>query len=169
LSTGHWLIMDGDQRAIQRFARDGSHVGAFAAARVSRMAVSLTDEVAALSRDEREIVLFTADGQPAGRIPLRTTGYDLRNAVDLAYDEFGHLYVLSREALAVFSPYPAPASGASGTVPAAASPTRTYRQLTVFAAERTAGGFDRAVAFVIDPAGGALIYDDRAQRILVYR
>jgi hypothetical protein len=62
----------------------------------------------------------------------------------------------------VFSPYPDPAAAGTPAAPG-------YRLLAAFAADRQAGGFDRAMALLVDESGGALIYDGRAERILVYR
>jgi TolA-binding protein len=165
LSNGHWLVMDSDQRDILRFGPDGTALGVFAAARVTRLAAGFQDQVAALERDGREVLLFNADGAATGRIPLRSTELDFRNPVDLAFDAFGHMYVLDREGLAVFSPYAAADDPEAGVQ---AGPG-VYRLLTRFAADRREGGFDRATAFVVDAAGTIFLYDDRAERILVYR
>jgi len=162
LSNGQWLIMDEDQRAIHRFNRDGSHAGAFAAARVRRMTVGLRGEVAAIEREGRDVLVFDADGRTTARVQLRAAGVDVRDPEALAFDDFGHLYVLGRQKLAVFSPYPDPAAAGA---PAASG----YRLLAAFAPDRQAGGFDRAMALLVDESGGALIYDGRAERILVYR
>jgi len=161
LSNGQWLVMDEDQRGVQRFNRDGSYAGVFASARVRRMAVSLHDRVAAIERDRREVLVFNAEGKSVARIQLRQGTLDLRDPEDLAFDDFGHLYVLGRQMLAVFSPHP---DGAAG---GAAAPG--YRLLTSFSADRQAGGFDRASALLVDSSGGVQIYDGRAERILVYR
>lgn len=168
LSNGQWLLMDEDQRAIHRFNRDGSYVSVFTAARVARMAVGATDQVAAIERDRRDVLVFDSAGKVNARIALRAGTLDLRDPEDLAFDDFGHLYVLGRGALAVFSPYP---ERAAGDAPAGAgAPASTgYRLLTVFAPDRQTGGFDRATALLVDASGGALIYDGRAERILVYR
>ncbi len=161
LSSGQWLVMDDDQRAIHRFNRDGSYASAFATARVTRMTVGLRDQVAAIERDGRDVLIFAPDGKAVARIQLRSGGLDLRDPEDLAFDDFGHLYVLGRQMLAVFSPHPGQAGG--GTAASG------YRLLTTFTADRQSGGFDRAAALLVDPSGGALIYDGRAERILVYR
>lgn len=157
LSNGDWLVMDNDQRAIQRFGPGGASLGAFAQARVTRIAVGSQDQVAAIERDGREVLLFNADGAATGRIALRSPDLDFRNPAGLAFDAFGHLYVLDREGLAVFSPY------------GEAVQTGNYRLLTSSAADRREGGFDRATAFVVDASGTVFLYDDRAERILVYR
>jgi hypothetical protein len=174
LSTGDWLVADGGERVVHRFGRAGAYTGPFATARVLRLAVNEVDEVAALDREQKGILLFDAAGKSLGRIPFKGTGYDLQNVEDLAYDAFGHLYVLDRGAVAVFSPYPA-APAAAGPLPAppAASPAgraSAYRLVTLFAEpERNAAGFHKATAFGIDQSGALYLYDDRAQRILVYR
>ena len=159
LSNGQWLITDEDQRAIHRFNRDGSYAGAFATARVRKLAVGLRDEVAAIEREGREVLVFGADGKSTARIALRAGAFELRDPEDLTFDVFGHLYVLGRQALGVFSPHPAAGGGAAAG----------YRLIASFSADRQSGGFDRAAALVVDASGGALIYDGRAERILVYR
>jgi TolA-binding protein len=171
LSNGDWLVMDGGERAIHRFSRAGAYIGPFAAVRVSRLAVNAVDEIGGIDRDQRSIVLFDAAGKLTSRIPLRGTGYDLRNPEDLTFDAFGHLYVLDRVALAVFSPYAARAQASAATTPAGTSArTAGYALVTVFAPmEKDPDAFRRATAFALDPSGAAFIYDDRAQRILVYR
>jgi hypothetical protein len=163
VSSGQWLVMDEDQRAIHRFERDGKYAGTFATARVTRMTVGMRDQVAAIERDGREVLVFDSAGKALARVALRSGGLDPRDPVDVAFDDFGHLYVLGRGAVAVFSPHPV--SAETGAPAAAAG----YRLLTVFAATRQTGGFDRGEALLVDDSGGLLIYDGRAERILVYR
>ncbi|HUF49127.1 MAG TPA: tetratricopeptide repeat protein [Vicinamibacterales bacterium] len=162
-SNGQWLVMDEDQRAIHRFERDGKYAGVFATARVTRFALGGRDEVAAIERDGREVLVFDGAGKALARVALRSGGLDLRDPVDVAFDDFGHLYVLGRNAVAVFSPHPAPKP--EGAPSAAAG----YRLMTVHTAPRQSGGFDRAEALLVDRSGGLFIYDGRAERILVYR
>lgn len=155
LSNGDWLVMAGGERAIHRFTRAGVYVSPFAATRVSRLAVNALDEVGGIDRDHESIVVFDAAGKITSRIPLKGAAYDLRNPEDLTFDAFGHLYVLDRVALAVFSPI-ARAAG--------------YHLVTVFApTDKAPGALRRATAIALDPSGAAFLYDDRAQRILVYR
>jgi sugar lactone lactonase YvrE len=143
-------------------------VGPFAAAKLTRLAVNASDEIAGLDRDQKAVVLYDTAGKTTGRIPLKGTGYDLQNPEDLTYDAFGHLYVLDRGAIAVFTPYAAtPAAAGPTPAPAAA---RSYRLLTLFTEPQTVPtAFRRASAFALDPSGAVYLYDDRAERVLVYR
>jgi TolA-binding protein len=174
LSTGDWLIADEDERAIYRFSRTGEFIGIFAPVRVSRLAITAGDEIAGIDRDQKSIVLLDVAGKVLGRIPTKTTAYDVENAVDLAFDAFGHLYVLGRGALAVFTPYrsaaSAPAAGGRGTATPTTAAGRAYDLLVTYSEpERNPGAFARATAFALDASGGMYLYDERAQRIRVYR
>ena len=56
--------------------------------------------------------------------------------------------------------------------PAASATNRAaaYKLVTVFSEpERNATGFHRASAMALDASGALYLYDDRLQRILVYR
>ena len=165
LSNGDWLVMDGDQRNIHRFAADGTYLAPFPPGRVRRLAVSTSDTVAGIERDRRIVLLFNGAGQSAGQIALRGDTHDLRNPVDLTFDRLGHLYVLLEDEIGVFSPFPAPEGSPPG--PNAGG---GYRLLTVYSVpEGTAGAFDRARAFALDASGAVYLFDDRARRFLVYR
>jgi TolA-binding protein len=166
LSNGDWLVMDNGERVIHRFSATGDYVGPFTTARVSRMALNAVDEVAGIDRDQRSIVLFDPTGKLTTRIPLRVPGsYELTNPEDLTFDDFGHLYVLDRTAIAVFTPHPA-----APAAPGAKPPPAGFRLLTVFSEpERTQTGLRRGTAFGVDRAGVIYVHDERAQRILVYR
>jgi hypothetical protein len=165
LSNGNWLIMDNDQRSLQRFGADTQHIAAFQSGRVERLAVTPADRIAGLDRDGREVFIFDISGLATTTVPLRTEQYDLRDARDIAFDAFGHLYVLDDDAVGVFTPY-VPAGADSANTARALS----YRLLTLFMpAESTPGRFDRARAFVVDGSGALFVYDDRAKRIQVYR
>jgi TolA-binding protein len=165
LSNGNWLIMDSDQRSLQRFGADTQHIAAFQSGRVERLAVTPADRIAGLDRDGREVFIFDISGLATTTVPLRTEQYDLRDARDIAFDAFGHLYVLDDDAVGVFTPY-VPAGADSANTARALS----YQLLTLFMpAESTPGRFDRARAFVVDGSGALFVYDDRAKRIQVYR
>jgi len=180
LSSGDWLVMDDTERGIQKFGRTGTYVGAFAATRVHRMAVNASDEIAGLDRDQKTILFFDPSGRNTGKMVLKGTGFDLQNPEDIAYDAFGHLYVLDRGSIAVFTPFgtgaAAPAAGAKPAPPMAtaaqtpAPPTaRTYRLLTLFTEPPSPTAFRRATAFAVDASGAIYLYDDRAERVVVYR
>jgi hypothetical protein len=175
ISNGDWLVMDDTERGIQRFSRAGAYIGPFAVAKAAKLAVNEHDEIAGLDRDQKAVVLYDTTGKVTGRVPLRGVGFELSNPVDLAYDVFGHLYVLDRERIAVFSPYPAPAAAPAPPVagrpqPAPAAASSPYRLVTVFAEPQTnQNGLRRATAFALDPSGTIYVYDERAERVLVYR
>ncbi len=174
LSNGDWLVADSSDRVLQRFSSTGTHVGTFGAGRITRLASTETDTVAGLDKDAKSVVVFDGAGTLTARIPLKAIGYDLEEAEDVTFDAFGHLYVLSRTSIAVFSPYPAAPAGAAAptATPAAPAAARAgaYRLLTVFAPpQNDPAGFRRATSFVVDPSGAVYLYDDRAERVMVYR
>jgi len=152
LSNGDWVVADGDWRTPFRF-KGATSAGAFGTGKLTRLAVNAVDEVAGIDRDQKSIVVFDPTGKPLAKLPFKGTGYDVPNPEDIAFDAFGHLYVLDRTGIAVFTPYPA-----------------TYTLLTFYAApQNDATAFKRASAFALDASGGVYLYDERAQRIMVYR
>jgi outer membrane protein assembly factor BamD (BamD/ComL family) len=160
LSGGDWLVMDDDQRAIQRFSPDTRHVATYQAARVTTLVVSATDRVVGLDKDGRNVFVFDQGGQMRAQVQLRTETYDLRDASDVKLDAFGHIYVLDRDALAVFTPY---GPGATPSAP-------VYALVTRFSVpEGQPGRFDRATDMAVDGSGTVYLYDDRAKKIQVYR
>jgi TolA-binding protein len=169
-SNGDWLITDGNDRSIQRYTVTGTYIGVFAAGRLAPLVVTATDDVVGVDRDAKTIVVFDSTGKNTARIPFRGAGYDLQNVEDLAVDSFGHVYVLDRTAIAIFSPYPATPAATATPAAAAAARATTYRLVTLFAppqADTTA--FKRATAFALDRSGTMYLYDDRAERVMVYR
>jgi TolA-binding protein len=167
LSNGQWIVMDEDQRLIQRFTDAGKHINPFAQARVTRMAINALDRIAAIDRDQRGIAIFDATGKSLARIPLKGAGYALPDPEDLTFDNMGHLYVLDRVGLAVFSPHPA-----SPVQPGAAPPATTavnYRLQAFFPASQSGGAIRRASVLTVDESGAVFVYDERAQRVLVLR
>jgi hypothetical protein len=158
LYAGDWLVADEDVRGIHRFSRTGEYLGQFSATRVTRLAVNAKDEIAGVDREQKGVVFLDDAGAVTGRIPPKGPGYDFPNLEGLTFDRFGHLYVLDRTAVGIFNP------GA-----ATASP-RTYALITVYT--EPAGNptsFRRATAFALDLSGGLYLYDDRAERVRVYR
>jgi TolA-binding protein len=149
--SGDWLVAGDDDRGIQRFAGTGKHVGSFSSIRTARLAINEFDQVAALDRDAKAVSVFDEAGKAIGSIARRGVGYELKNPVDLAFDAFGHLYVLDRAAVFVF----APMTGAL---------LRTYTE-----PETSAGAFRRATAFALDGLARLYIADDQAEKIRVYQ
>lgn len=174
LSNGDWLVMDDAEKSIFRFTSEGTFISIFATVKVAKMAVNDVDEVAVIDKDQKGIALFDATGKSVGRIPLKAANYDIQNVEDLTYDDFGHLYVLDRSGIAIFSPYaagPAPAPAPGAPKPAARNVVENpYHLLTFFAeGEKTPGAFRKATSFVVDHSGGIYLYDENAKRIMVYR
>jgi hypothetical protein len=187
LSNGDWLVMDANDKAIQRFSRDGSYQNPFEGTpgkdgpiKVSRLAINAFDEVAGLDDDHSRVVLFDANGALKGSIPFKRrpqdfrdsqdVAYELKDPKDLAFDSFGHLYVLDQKAVAIFSPY----AGVTGRPLSRQStePNRgdDFRLRAVFAEAPDKGrdGF-RATAFALDRSGAIYLYDEALKQMVVYR
>ncbi len=151
LSDGDWVVADADWRTPFRFK--GANASAFGTGKMTRLAVNAVDEVAGIDRDQKAVLVFDATGKQVANLPLKGPSYDVSNPEDIAFDAFGHLYVLDRTGIAVFTPYPS-----------------TYTLLTFYAAPQSdATAFKRATAFALEASGGVFVYDERAQRIMVYR
>jgi hypothetical protein len=150
-STGDVIVTNRDQKTLVRFGVDGKPKGEFARAIATRrLAVDDLDQVAALDSDAKAVVLFGRDGKVVARLPERGTGYQFRQPTDIAFDRLGHLYVLDRAALYVFTPQ------------------RTL--LTTFTvADKSAGAFSNAEALALDSAARLFIFDSRADAVQVYR
>jgi hypothetical protein len=187
LSTGEWLVVDDNEKVIQKFSREGQYVQPFEGAssravKVSRLAVNAFDEVAALDDSESRIVLFDATGATKGSIPYRKraadlkdpqdTAYELKDPKDLTFDAFGHLYVLDQKAMAIFSPFAVGPAKQAATRPATPGANRgdDYRLRTLFAEtpEKGREGF-KATAFAVDRSGAVYLYDESLKQVLVYR
>jgi TolA-binding protein len=152
LSTGDRLVADRSVRAVYRFDAAGKFAAPFASVRASRIAVGPGDVVALLDRDTKSISIVDRDGKPAARIMTKGTGYELRNPTDIAFDALGHLYVLERDGVDVFT--------AAGTLVTAFAPP---------AAAQGSGGFRDASAFALDEAARLYVYDERTERVQIYQ
>jgi hypothetical protein len=86
-------------------------------------------------------------------IGARGPDFEFKNPVDVAYDGFGHLYVLDHASVFVFS-----------TNRAMPRLLRTFSE-----AETSAGVFRRASAFALDRAGRLFIADERVDKIRLYQ
>jgi TolA-binding protein len=150
LSTGDRLVADRSARAVYRFDAAGRFMSPFASVRASRIAVGPGDTVALLDRDTKSISILDRDGKAGARIMTKGTGYELKNPTDLAFDALGHLYVLERDAVDVF--------------------TTTGTLVTTFTPQpQGSGAFRDASAFALDEAARLYIYDEHTERVQVYQ
>lgn len=150
--TGEYLVADGGTRAIARFGADGRHAGAFATVDAVRLAVSETGLVAALERGGKGVTVLDATGRQSGRLAATGRGYALQEAVDVAWDALGYLYVLDRDSgsVIVFAP--------------------NLQHVTTYTLpQRHPASFRRATAFALDAAGRLYVHDDRARSIRVHQ
>jgi outer membrane protein assembly factor BamD (BamD/ComL family) len=150
-SLGELLLVDRDGRAIVRFSPEGKHLGPFATLAGEHLAINALDDVAALSREDKSVVIFDRAGTVVTKIPAKAATYEMRNPVGLTFDALGHLYVLDRgrAAVHVFSPQ--------------------AKWLTSFTVDPSApGAFREPTALAVDPAGRLYIYDERVERVLLY-
>jgi TolA-binding protein len=150
LSTGDRLVADRSARAVLRFDSAGKFVAPFASVRASRIAVGPGDAVALLDRDAKSVTIVDRDGKPGARIMAKGPGYELTNPADVGFDALGHLYVLERDAVDVFT--------SSGTLVTTFTP-----------APQGTGAFREATAFALDEAGRLFIYDERSERVQIYQ
>jgi outer membrane protein assembly factor BamD (BamD/ComL family) len=151
-SGGDLLVSDRSLKTIVRFSADGKPKGEFArqvAAR--RLAITDLDDVAALDIDTRTVTLLDRAGAITSRIAERGAGYQLREPVDVAFDGLGHVYVLDRTAVYVFSQQ-GPKLLATFTVQ-----------------ERMPGAFGEPQALALDTAGRLFVFDRRTDMVQVYR
>jgi hypothetical protein len=153
-SMGDLLVVDSNAKNIARFSGAAKFVAPFASVFPSRLAIDVTDRVAALDAGGAGLTLIEHDGRPRATIPARGQGYEFDRPVDLAVDPLGHLYVLDRNKATVFV-------FAQGPQP---------RLLTAFTvAPKSPGAFRKAVCFALDSAGRLYIYDDDVEKIQVYQ
>lgn len=187
LSTGDWLVMDADEKQICRFTSEGSDGKLFetspkgSGVRALQLAVNAFDEVAAIDADAARIVLFDATGAIRGTIPFKRRATDVKDPLDLpyelkeprdvAFDAFGHLYVLDQKQIAIFNPYAGPPrTGAARPGTPEDNWGDDYHLRTLFseAAGKGRDGF-KASVFAIDRSGAVYLYDESLKQILVYR
>jgi DNA-binding beta-propeller fold protein YncE len=150
-SLGDLLLVDRDAKAILRYDTEGKYLGPFASVNTEHLAINGLDDVAALVRDDKSIVVYDRNAVLLVKIPAKTTAYELRNPVGLAFDALGHLYVLDRgrASVHVFSPQ--------------------AKFVTTFTiAENAPGAFRQPGALAVDPAGRLYIYDEGAERVQLY-
>ncbi len=152
LTTGDLVVADADSKSVQRFGPSGKYLGPFAPIDASRLAVNALDQIAALDRESKSVVVFDRDGKTLRRLPARGTGYEFKNPMDVAFDPFGNLYVLDRDTASVYVFKPGGSLVVAFSVP-----------------ERNPGAFRKARAMALDSAGRIFIYDERTENVLVYQ
>ena len=150
-STGDMIVANRSQKTLLRFSADGRPRGELARAITAhRLAVDSADELAALDTDANAVAFLARDGHLLGRLAERASEYQFRDPVDLAFDPFGHLYVLDRGRVLVFAPH-------------------GERLLTTFTVpERTPGAFSNATALALDGAGRLYLFTERVDAVQVY-
>ena len=152
VSTGDLIVANRSQKTLVRFSADGRPKGEIAKAiGARRLAVSPQDSLAALDADQKTVTLLARDGRVTGRITERGATYQLKQPGDIAFDALGHLYVLDRSVVYVFT-------------------TRGDRLLATFTSpEKSAGTFSNAQAMALDAAGRLYIYEGRTDVVQVYQ
>ncbi|RPJ62702.1 MAG: hypothetical protein EHM24_25625 [Acidobacteria bacterium] len=151
---GDLLVADRGAKAIARFSAAGQFLEPFAAVGARRLAIDPTGVTAAIEEDGGNIVILEPDGASRARLAGRGEGYQFERAVDLAFDFFGHLYVLDRN---------------QGTVVIFVLQPQPEVLATVSLAPGSPGSIRKATAFALDPAGRLFVYDGDAPRIQVYQ
>jgi TolA-binding protein len=149
---GDFLVADAEEKTIYRFGRDLRFIGAFLKpVEVRRLAITDLDHVAVLHSNNKMVTLLQGDGKTIRQISEKGQGYQFRNPVDVAFDAFGHLYVLDRSSVVVFS--------ADGS-----------RVLSTFSIpEKSPGAIGEAQALAVDRAGRMYVMDSRSDSVKVYR
>ncbi|HEY3383805.1 MAG TPA: tetratricopeptide repeat protein [Vicinamibacterales bacterium] len=150
-SLGDLLVADKNAKTIVRFAAGGRYLGSYATLLPARMVIDDTDRVIALDQDD-SVAILEADGRLRVKIPARGQGYTFDRPLDVSVDAFGHVYVLDRGQVFVFTNQLQPRLLSSFSVPA-----------------KMPGNFRKAKCFGLDGAARLYIYDDDAEKIQVYQ
>lgn len=152
--NGELLVADAKSRHIWRLTASGERPVVFDNNQpidIVSMAVNDLDQVAAINRDAREVVVLDRLGNVITRVAR--PGERFAEPVSVTFDPLGHLYVLDkdRRAVDVFSP-------------------DFKRHLATFSPRRgTPGELGDPVALVVSADGSLFVLDNRDRRILVYR
>jgi TolA-binding protein len=148
LSNGEFIVADRDLRAAYRFSASGQFLKAFSSGRISRIFVSLADDVAVLDSDQKEVEVTDRLGNVRTRIPRSGTGYQFEAPSDVAFDMFENVYVLDRTQVFVFAP--------------------GGRLLVTFTPDPSSA-FKKGQALALDSAARLYVYDDSLGRVLIYQ
>jgi hypothetical protein len=152
LSNGEIVLAERKTKHLHRLAADGKYLAPFATLHTTRMAINDRDEIVAVDRDTKTIVLLDRQGAIIRRIPARGDGYQFENINDLAIDSLGHVYALDRDQATVF------VFTNDGKLLA-----------SVKSPENGDAAFRETTAFALDPAGRLFLADDRAHQVVIYQ
>lgn len=145
-AAGDWLVMDRDERQIHRFSSAGGYRGVFAQGRATRLAVGPHDQVAVVGRDDRVRLL---EGPGSQEIPREGPSYEIDDPIAVAFDPFGHLYVVDEKRVFIFG--------------------HDRQLLRQFPASNDVPDAPRKItAFALDRFGGLVIADDDTHQIVRY-
>ena len=147
-AVGDWLIMDRDERDIHRFSATAEYRGVFASGRVRRLAVGPNDLVAVVARDRR--IRLLTEGQELGEIPRKGSNYEIDDPIDVAFDVFGHLYIVDEKRVFIFG-------------------RDRKLVLRVPASDDTPGAPRKITAFALDRFGSFFIADGDEKQIVRYQ
>jgi TolA-binding protein len=152
MTSGARLVADHKGKQVIKVSASGAYIGKFLGIDAERLTLNRLDDVAAIDKDTKSVVVVDRDGKPLAKIPQKGTGYEFDNPVDVTFDAFNHIYVLDRGRASIFVFGPKNKLLATVTIPPGAP-----------------GAFPKAAAFALDAAGRIYVYDDRAQGIQVYQ
>lgn len=152
LQGGDRLVVDRKAKTILRITAAGKFVSNFAVVDAEALARNDVDDVAIIDRSNKSVMITDRDGKPLSRIPAKGATYQFDSPRDVAFDVFGHLYVLdgNKAAIHVFGP-------------------KNRLITTVTVPGREPGALQKPRALAIDPAGRLYVYDESSQRIQVYQ
>jgi len=145
-SYGVYLLFDRDSKSILRFSAARQFEAPLMRIDARRLAISDLDVLAALDSESENVLLIGADGKTIAQIPSRATKYRWRDVVDIAFDQLGHVYVLDRTSVYVFSP------DAATLVATFALPPRL-----------------EPGALAVDSAGRLFVYDKHDETVQVFQ
>ncbi len=152
LSNGELMLTERRSKRLHHLAADGHYLGPLASLQATRIAANDRDEVIALDRDTKSLVLMDRQGATVRRIAARGDGYQFDNVVDVSIDALGHIYALDRGQATVFVF------------------TNDGKLLTsLHSPESGDGSFREPTAFAIDAAGRLFVADARTHQVVIYQ
>ncbi len=152
LSNGELMLTERRSKRLHHLAVDGHYLGPLASLQATRIAANDRDEVVALDRDTKSLVLMDRQGATVRRIAARGDGYQFDNVVDVTIDPLGHIYALDRGQATVFVF------------------TNDGKLLTSLRSPESGdGSFREPTAFAIDAAGRLFVADARTHQVVIYQ